>query len=92
MRLLTTLGISWRIAILIIVLALGLIALSSGVTVSDREGVGGANLATKLYYVIGLFVFGGLDLGVPKDGPVWGRAMLWFVYFAAPAITTSDCP
>ena len=49
MRLLRTLGITWRLAILLVVFVLGVIALSSGVGVSDREGVGDAMLATKLY-------------------------------------------
>jgi len=89
MRLLRSLGMSWRLNILFAVFVLGVIALSSGVGVSDRKGVADAMLATKLYYVLGLFVLGGLDLGVPEGGPAWGRALLWFVYFTAPAITTS---
>lgn len=59
-----------------------------GVEVSDRA-VQGAGVLPKLYYTLGLFVLGGMDLGVPRAGPPLGQALLWFAYFAAPAITAS---
>jgi Trk K+ transport system NAD-binding subunit len=34
-------------------------------------------------------VLGGVDLGTPVGGPLWGRALLWTAYFAAPVITAS---
>lgn len=71
------------------VFAAALTAFEVGVGVSDREGVPTAALATQIYYALGLFVFGGLDLGMPTGGPVWARVLLWVAYFAAPAITTS---
>jgi len=78
----------WRGLILALVFILGLTAFCGGVEVSDRD-VSKADFMAKVYYTLGLFVLGGLDLGVPAGGPVWARAMLWLVYFAAPAITTS---
>ena len=67
---------------------LGLAAFCSGADASERD-VSTADFMTKVYYTLGLFVLGGLDLGVPTGGPVWARVALWLVYFAAPAITTS---
>ncbi|MCP3964307.1 MAG: hypothetical protein GY719_41295 [bacterium] len=82
-------GLWWRVLVLLAVFGVGLVGLLSGVGLSDREGVPDTGLPAKIYYTLGLFVFGGLDLGVPRGGPMWGRVMLWFAYFAAPAITTS---
>lgn len=55
---------------------------------SDRAGLPDADLLTHTYYAIGLFVLGGLDLGIPHGGPPLARALLWTAYFAAPLITT----
>ncbi len=79
----------WRILVLVVVVALGIVGLLSGVEFSERPGVQEFGLPAKIYYTLGLFVFGGLDLGVPRDGPLWGRILLWFAYFAAPLITTT---
>jgi Trk K+ transport system NAD-binding subunit len=59
------------------------------VGVSDRPGVPDAGLFTKAYYAIGLFVLGGMDLGTPTGGPLYGRILLWIAYFGAPAWTAS---
>ena len=75
--------------VLLSVLAAGLIGFSSGADVSDRPGMPDASFGTRLYYAIALFVLGGIDLGTPVGGPGWGRALLWFAYFAAPAVTAS---
>lgn len=79
----------WRGLILSAVIAFGVIAMQAGADVSDRPGMPEAGFLTQLYYVLGLFVLGGLDVGVPDRGPQWAQALLWFVYFAAPAVTTS---
>lgn len=79
----------WRPALPVIVFVCGLVAFLSGVGVTARVGLASSGLLTKAYYTLGLFVLGGLDLGVPDGGPTWGRGLLWFAYFAAPAITAS---
>lgn len=79
----------WRGGLLLLTFVAGFIALSSGVELTDRPGVSTAGVLTRLYYAIGLFVLGGLDLGMPRGGPAWGRDLLWLVYFVAPAITAS---
>jgi len=81
--------LSWRGIPLLIVFACGLTAFTMGVSVSDRPGVGSADLPTQVYYTLGLFVLGGLDLGMPVGGPAHARSLLWFAYFAAPLITAS---
>lgn len=68
---------------------MAMVAFESGVGVSDRGGVPEGDLLTHIYYSLGLFVLGGLDLGIPRGGPVFARALLWIAYFAAPVITTS---
>ncbi|MEM7160291.1 MAG: NAD-binding protein [Myxococcota bacterium] len=79
----------WRLVLPVLAFALGVIGFLAGVDVTERPGVADANLLTKLYYTLGLFLFGGMDLGTPVGGPAWGRALLWTAYFLAPAITAS---
>lgn len=57
--------------------------------VSDRPGVPESNVFTKAYYAFGLFVLGGLDLGTPSQGPLFGKVLLWIAYFGAPVLTAS---
>lgn len=80
-------GLAWRLSLAVLVTALAILAFRMGVEVSDRPGIPSAGLAAQLYYAIGLFVLGGLDLGVPVSGPVVGRDLLWTAYFAAPLLT-----
>jgi Trk K+ transport system NAD-binding subunit len=79
----------WRTALLLVVFGCGLTAFELGVEVSDRPGISDGSLLTQAYYSIGLFVLGGLDLGVPVGGPEAAQDLLWFTYFAAPTITAS---
>ena len=66
----------------------GIAGLSMGVGVSERD-LSGEGLAGRLYYVLGLFVLGGLDLGTPTGGSALGQGLLWIAYFGAPLITAS---
>jgi len=81
--------VRWRATFLVVVFVMGMLSFEMGVGVTDRPGVPEGGTLTHAYYALGLFVLGGLDLGVPVAGPAVGRAMLWFTYFAAPAITAS---
>lgn len=81
------LAVLWRSTLLIAVFSCGLVALRMGVGVSEHTDTHQADILTHIYYTIGLFVLGGLDLGMPEGGPDSARAMLWFAYFAAPALT-----
>ena len=65
----------------------GYLSLASGATVSERDIPAGP--LPQIYYVISLFVLGGLDLGTPSGGPAWAHVLLWSVYFAAPLVTAS---
>ena len=80
-------GLAWRLALAVLVTLLAILSFRMGVEVSDRPGIPQAGLAAQLYYAIGLFVLGGLDLGVPVSGPLVGRDLLWTAYFAAPLLT-----
>ncbi len=76
-----------RLAIFVASFLFGLGAFLSGVGVSERPALVGADLATKVYYTLGLFVMGGVDLGVPVGGPAIARVLLWIAYFLSPTIT-----
>jgi Trk K+ transport system NAD-binding subunit len=79
---------AWRGLAFVFVTLAGVAALTLGVEVTERD-LTGEGLAGRLYYVLGLFVLGGLDLGTPVGGPPAGRALLWLAYFGAPLITAS---
>lgn len=79
----------WRSTLLVLTLGLGLAGFISGVGVTERPELVEAGFLPKLYYTLGLFIFGGMDLGTPVGGPTWGRAVLWIAYFVAPVITAS---
>lgn len=81
--------ISWRAALLLLTFSVGLLGFALGGQASDREVQQGASWFTWVYYTLGLFVLGGMDLGVPRGGPALAQGLLWVAYFAAPAITTS---
>lgn len=78
----------WRGLLAIVVFSCGLAGFLSGVEVSERD-LDGVDLATKIYYTMGLFILGGMDLGVPISGPWWGQLLLWVGYFGAPLLTGS---
>lgn len=78
-----------RTAALVVTLGLGLAGFLSGVSVTERPEVVSSGFLPKLYYTLGLFIFGGMDLGTPVGGPWIGRAALWTAYFCAPIITAS---
>lgn len=64
-----------------------MVAMSMGVEFSERPGTTTGSWMLRIYDTLGLFVLGGLDLGEPIKGTATGRALMWFAYFGAPAIT-----
>lgn len=81
--------LTWKSWSAITIFACGFAGLVAGVGVSERPGVEEADLMTKAYYALGLFVLGGLDLGTPTSGPLYARILLWLAYFGAPIWTAS---
>jgi len=85
-------GLSWRGALLraavpCLVFVVGFVALAEGAGVSERAIP--AQPLHWIYYTLGLFVLGGLDLGTPNKGPVWAQVLLWTAFFSAPVVTAS---
>ena len=78
----------WRSLALAGAFLAGWLGLLAGVEVTERD-LTRAGVAEKAYYALGLFVLGGLDIGTPVGGPLYGRLLLWTAYFAAPLITAS---
>ncbi len=79
---------NWRWLLVIVFFLLGFFGFVSGVLVTERD-ISTAHPLMLIYYSLGLFILGGLDLGEPVGGPAWGRACLWIAYFGAPLLTTS---
>ena len=70
----------------IMVLSISILAFRNGVNVSDRVDIPDRDLITQLYYSIGLFTLGGMDLGMPTGGPIFWQRALALMYFVAPAL------
>ena len=86
---LTGANFGWRWIAVGLIFALGLTAFANGVALTARPDVTSAPVLERVYYILGLFVVGGLDLGTPVGGPVWAQAILWIAFFGAPLLTAS---
>ena len=73
----------------LVVLTLAVLAFRNGVNVSDRGDIPDEAFFVQLYYAIGLFALGGMDLGMPTGGPRAWQNVLVFTYFAAPALAAA---
>ena len=78
-----------RVAILALVFLCGFGAFTLGVGATQRPNIPNKDVLARIYYTLGLFVLGGMDLGTPSGGPPLARLALWFTYFAAPAVTAT---
>ncbi|MFT4924900.1 MAG: voltage-gated potassium channel Kch [Phenylobacterium sp.] len=81
--------LGWRSFAAVMLFFCGFIGLVMGVSMSERPSVVEADLLTKAYYCVGLFLMGGMDLGTPVGGPFWGRCLLWLAYLGSPFIAAS---
>ena len=86
---LTGANFGWRGIAVGLIFALGLTAFANGVALTARPDVTSAPVLERVYYILGLFVVGGLDLGTPVGGPVWAQGILWIAFFGAPLLTAS---
>ncbi len=82
-------GQFFRIAGVVAVFLLSIGAFASGVGTAGVDDMASLSIFAWIYYAGGLFVFGGLDLGVPTGGSAIGRGALWIAFFLAPAITAT---
>ena len=81
--------ISWRWPLALSLFTCAMLGLSSGVGLTERPGIADGSLLAKAYYSLGLFVVGGLDIGLPTGGPLMGRVLLWLAYFGCPLLAAS---
>jgi len=84
-----SINFGWRWPAAILFFSFALTGLLMGVSLSERPSIETADILTKAYYSLGLFVVGGLDLGTPQGGPIIGRSLLWVAYFGAPILAAS---
>jgi len=77
-----------RAAPVVLVFVATLVAFGAGVDTTAIPDMAHLPIPGRIYYAIGLFLLGGMDLGTPVGGPHWARMMLWVAYFLGPAITT----
>lgn len=80
---------SWRWPLALTLFTCAMLGLSSGVSLTERPDVVDGSLLDKAYYSLGLFVVGGLDIGLPTGGPLLGRILLWIAYFGSPLLAAS---
>ncbi len=81
--------ISWRWPLALTLFTCAMLGLSSGVGLTERPDIVDGSLLAKAYYSLGLFVVGGLDIGLPTGGPLLGRVLLWVAYFGSPLLAAS---
>ena len=89
MNLMTKHAVNWRWIAAASVFLCGFIGFGGGVQLSATPQTELASVFTRAYYTLGLFVVGGLDIGVPTTGPWWARTLLWTAYFGAPLLTAT---
>ena len=81
--------VGWRWLAALTLLAFAVVGLGSGVSLSEGPDLNSDGWLVIIYCALGLFVFGGLDVGFPQGGPGLARALLWLAYFGAPLLTAS---
>ncbi|MEP6390967.1 MAG: NAD-binding protein [Halioglobus sp.] len=79
----------WRSMGAVSFFVFAMIGFLSGVSVSERPEVVTGGVLVQAYYSLSLFVVGGVDLGTPYGGPLYGRSLLWISYFGAPILAAS---
>lgn len=84
-----TYKLSWRWSAAVVLFMFAFFALLTGVSLTERPDIQSADILTKAYYCLGLFVMGGLDIGTPVGGHLLPRLMLWISYFASPMLAAS---
>lgn len=82
-------NLSWRWSAAVLLFTCAFCGLLMGVSLSERPDIQSADVLTKAYYSLGLFVMGGLDIGTPTGGPVVARWLLWLSYFGSPILAAS---
>lgn len=78
----TSESLGWRTILVATIFSCGVIALSSGVVLSDGGDLD--DFTAVLFCVFCQFLLAGSEFGVPTSGPPWAVNLMWFVYFSAP--------
>ena len=81
--------ILWRAIPVLGILVLAVLAFRNGVDVGGHGDIPDDTFVVQLYYAIGLFALGGMDLGMPVGGPLVWRRVLIACYFAAPVLAAA---
>ncbi|MFT4714586.1 MAG: voltage-gated potassium channel Kch, partial [Candidatus Azotimanducaceae bacterium] len=81
--------ISWHWYAALILFLCASIGFSSGVSLTERPEIVNSSFLERAYYSLGLYVVGGLDVGTPIGGPLYGRILLWVAFFGSPLLAAS---
>ena len=81
--------ISWHWYAALILFLSASIGFSSGVSLTERPEIVNSSFLERAYYSLGLYVVGGLDVGTPIGGPLYGRILLWIAFFGSPLLAAS---
>lgn len=81
--------ISWHWYAALILFLCASIGFSSGVSLTERPEIVNSSFLERAYYSLGLYVVGGLDVGTPIGGPLYGRILLWIAFFGSPLLAAS---
>jgi voltage-gated potassium channel Kch len=81
--------ISWHWYAALILFLSASVGFTSGVGLTGQPDIVDAPFVVKAYYSMGLFVVGGLDIGTPVGGPLYGRILLWIAFFGSPLLAAS---
>ena len=76
-----------RFSIPLLIVILSTICFQFGVNVENISHEDSKGIFMHILYSLSLFTLGGVSLGVPVSGPLWGIRLLYFMYYLAPAVS-----
>ncbi len=76
-----------RFTVPILIVIISTICFQFGVNVENISNEDSKGIFMHILYSLSLFTLGGVSLGVPISGPLWGIRLLYVMYYLAPAVS-----